>query len=254
MFEQLIASHTMEVRTGKSFTLVLSAGIHAIFILMLLVVPMFFPETAAGLQNVLAPLAPPLTAPPGTTVKLTSTSKPIGSRSILVNPRVLTAPPSIPKGIDLSQLGEPDPPSGGESFGPVLGSPSPVGSPIGIFGASPYQERAFLPRQPPPSVAQPERPLRRDVGGDVQQANLLHQVKPLYPATARTVRVQGAVVMEAVIDRAGRVENLRVLSGHPVLVPAALDAVRQWRYRPTLLNGEPVEVITLVTVNFILAH
>jgi protein TonB len=64
------------------------------------------------------------------------------------------------------------------------------------------------------------------------------------------MRVQGAVVLEAIIDREGRVDNLKVLSGNPLLVRAACDAVLQWRYRPTLLNGEPVEVLTQVTVNF----
>ena len=62
--------------------------------------------------------------------------------------------------------------------------------------------------------------------------------------------VQGSVILEAIIDREGRVENLKVLSGHPLLVPAAFEAVQQWRYRPTLLNGQPVEVLTQVTVNF----
>ena len=84
----------------------------------------------------------------------------------------------------------------------------------------------------------------------MQHANLVHQVKPTYPQLARTVRVQGTVILEAIIDREGRVENLKVLSGHPLLIPAAFEAVQQWRYRPTLLNGQPVEVLTQVTVNF----
>ena len=75
-------------------------------------------------------------------------------------------------------------------------------------------------------------------------------MNPVYPPLARQIRVQGAVVMEAVINKEGSIESLRVISGHPLLNQAALDAVKQWRYRPTMLNGEPVEVITTVTVTF----
>ncbi len=80
--------------------------------------------------------------------------------------------------------------------------------------------------------------------------DLIRKVQPEYPALARSARIQGAVVLQAVISKQGMIENLRVLTGHPMLVPAAIDAVRQWRYRPYILNGEPVEVETQVTVNF----
>ena len=86
----------------------------------------------------------------------------------------------------------------------------------------------------------------------VQSANLIYQVKPAYPPIARQTRTQGVVVLEAVIDRDGSIQSLRVVSGHPLLTQAALDAVKQWKYRPTLLNGEPIEVITTVTVTFTL--
>jgi len=75
-------------------------------------------------------------------------------------------------------------------------------------------------------------------------------VNPIYPPLARQARIQGVVVMEAVISKEGSIESLRVVTGHPLLNQAALDAVKQWKYRPTLLNGEPVEVITTVTVTF----
>ena len=85
------------------------------------------------------------------------------------------------------------------------------------------------------------------------EGNLIFRVQPDYPSLARQVRVQGQVVLRAVISREGTIENLQVLSGHPMLVRAAVDAVRQWKYRPYLLNGEPVEVETEVKVNFILS-
>ena len=88
------------------------------------------------------------------------------------------------------------------------------------------------------------------VGGAVQSANLISQVAPIYPPLAKQARIQGEVVLEAVISREGDVTNLRVVSGHPLLVEAALTAARQWKYKPTLLNGQPVEVVSQVTVPF----
>jgi len=85
------------------------------------------------------------------------------------------------------------------------------------------------------------------------EANLVHRVQPAYPPLARAARIQGQVLLQAIISKSGTIENLQVLSGHPMLVHAALDAVRQWRYRPYFLNNEPVEVETQVTVNFILS-
>jgi protein TonB len=85
-------------------------------------------------------------------------------------------------------------------------------------------------------------------------ARIVYQPKPEYPELARMTRTEGAVEFEAVIGKDGTIEQLKVLKGHPLLVKAALEAVRQWRYQPTLLNGEPVEVITEITVNFKLAE
>jgi protein TonB len=75
-------------------------------------------------------------------------------------------------------------------------------------------------------------------------------VNPIYPPLARQARVQGVVVLEAIITREGTIHSLRVVTGHPILAQAAADAVQQWRYRPTLLNSDPVEVITTITVTF----
>jgi periplasmic protein TonB len=90
-------------------------------------------------------------------------------------------------------------------------------------------------------------------GSQAMEAFLLHRVQPEYPPLAREVGVQGTVVLSAIIGKDGTIENLHVLSGHPMLVRAALDAVEQWRYRPYLLNGEAVEVETRITVNFVLS-
>jgi protein TonB len=87
----------------------------------------------------------------------------------------------------------------------------------------------------------------------MSEGDLLRKILPTYPALARSARVQGQVVLQAVISKQGAIENLKVLTGHPLLVPAAIEAVRQWRYRPYVLNNEPVEVETQITVNFSLA-
>jgi protein TonB len=79
---------------------------------------------------------------------------------------------------------------------------------------------------------------------------LLHRVEPLYPIIAQRGHIQGTVQLKAIISRDGTIENLQLVTGHPMLVPAAIDAVKQWRYRPYILNGEPLEVETVVFVNF----
>jgi protein TonB len=104
----------------------------------------------------------------------------------------------------------------------------------------------------PMSVPKVATPQRVRVSSGVTQGNLVNKVQPAYPQIAKAARIQGAVVLQAVISKSGVVENLRAISGHPMLIPAAVEAVKQWRYKPYYLNGEPVEVETTVTVNFTL--
>ncbi len=106
--------------------------------------------------------------------------------------------------------------------------------------------RPILPVVRPPTVV---APLRISA---LSEGNLIRKVQP-YPALARSARIQGAVVLQAVISKQGSIENLKVLAGHPMLTQAAIEAVSQWRYRPYILNNEPVEVETQITVNFSLA-
>ncbi|HKW88183.1 MAG TPA: energy transducer TonB [Candidatus Acidoferrales bacterium] len=101
----------------------------------------------------------------------------------------------------------------------------------------------------PPQSKTP-RMIRRSEG--VQSGMLIHRVEPLYPAIARIARVSGTVELRAIIGRDGSVGSIEVVSGNPLLVRAAVDAVRQWRYRPTILDGEAVEVETRIAVNFVL--
>jgi protein TonB len=105
----------------------------------------------------------------------------------------------------------------------------------------------------PPVVPSRPAPTKPLLVSHLAEANLLHKVQPIYPPIARQARVQGAVELRAIISKNGTIENLLVVSGHPMLSAAAIEAVRQWRYRPYLLNGEPIEVETEITVNFLLS-
>ncbi len=107
------------------------------------------------------------------------------------------------------------------------------------------------PQPEPAAEATPKPPLRISVGGNVQQALLTSSVEPEYPQQARQVQLSGIVKFNVIIDREGNVSNLTLISGHPLLVQSAMDAVRQYKYRPTLLNGQPVEVVSTVDVGFI---
>ena len=248
MFQQLIASNPSRA-SRKSLTLVYSAIIHGFLILLLIAVPLVHRETLANLQTLMAPPAP-LSAPRRAVVQLMSS--PRQRRSLAPRPTTMFTPDFIPPRIDLSDLEPPE--VGGVSDGtPQVGLPigESRGSSTFLEGFSREAPRAIPTPEPPASMAKAEvQATRIKRAGEVQHANLLHQVKPGYPQLARTARVQGSVILEAIIDREGRVENLKVLSGRPLLVRAACEAVQQWRYRPTLLNGQPVEVLTQVTVNF----
>jgi protein TonB len=102
----------------------------------------------------------------------------------------------------------------------------------------------------PPRVPTPAHPLKLSHWAE---GNLISRVQPIYPPLARQARIQGSVELRAIISKAGTIENLTVVSGHPILIRSAVDAVRKWRYRPYLLNNEPVEVETEITVNFMLS-
>jgi protein TonB len=154
----------------------------------------------------------------------------------------LMAPKVIPKTIDRIVESAPPPDTGvvggveGGSAGGVIG---------GVIGGVP-------PPPPPPPKPKPSGPQR--IGGNVMEANLIRRVQPVYPPLAKSARVQGTVEFTATISKEGNIENLQLVRGHPLLVNAAKEAVLQWKYRPTMLNGSPVEVITDIIVNFTLSQ
>jgi protein TonB len=161
---------------------------------------------------------------------------------------IMKAPTVIPKTIQQVH-DEPEPPPQ-QAAGVVGGVPGgvPGGSAGGVIGGI---IGGVLSSAPPPK---PTTPKRIRVGGQVESAKLIFQPKPEYPPLAKMARIQGTVKLEAVISKDGTIQDLKVLSGHPLLVKSAVEAVSRWRYQPTLLNGEPVEVVTEVDVNFTLAE
>jgi protein TonB len=169
------------------------------------------------------------------------------------------APASIPASLALeSQSVRLSPPEG--IGGSDQGVPGGIGPATGLSAdflyalphppAPPPRTEQVTPRKP--ATAAPSKPIPVSTG--VQAAKLITQIKPAYPPLAVSARISGTVRLVAIIGQEGGIRNLQVISGHPLLTQAALDAVRQWRYQPTLLNGEPVEVITQIDVNFTLSR
>jgi protein TonB len=137
---------------------------------------------------------------------------------------------------------------------PVAASAGVVGGvPGGVPGGQMGGVIGGIISSTPVAVPKVATPQRIRVSAGVTEGLLIHKVQPTYPPLARSARIQGTVVLQAVIGKDGTIQNLRAVSGHPMLTPAAIDAVRQWRYKPYFLNGEPVEVDTQITVNFTLA-
>jgi periplasmic protein TonB len=157
----------------------------------------------------------------------------------------LFAPKFIPKKIAQVKEEPPAPPALGGETGGVPGG-VPGGQLGGVLGGILGGSRQFAP--PPPKSVTQVGPYR--VGGKVQAPRLLYQVQPIYPPLAKQARIQGDVVIDSVIDPQGKVTQMTVVSGSPLLVHSAVEALEQWRYQPTLLNGEPVPVDMFVTVHF----
>jgi protein TonB len=172
-----------------------------------------------------------------------------------VRPGKLFVPPRIPSRVEIIV----DPPPIVVARGPgVLGGIGLPGGPtqgvIGSLVGAVSQSRPPEPSHPETTVAavQQKNPERITLGGLVVQAKLIRRVTPVYPPLAIQTHVSGTVRLQAVIARDGHIQQLQLLSGHGLLVRAAQDAVRQWLYRPTLLNGVPVEVLTTIDVIFTL--
>ncbi|HEX3682023.1 MAG TPA: energy transducer TonB [Bryobacteraceae bacterium] len=238
MFDQTFVDTTHQ--SGKPATLALSLLMQAAVICILVSLPLVYTQTLpfAQLRNLVVAPAAPRTAVSHQAVR--TQTKP--AWRVFAAPQ-LFAPARVPTGIHPAQ----DVPAAPE-IGPVPSTAGSAGpSILGVIGS--VGEAA-----PPPAATKPEQKGPVRMGGNVAAANLIRRVQPVYPPLARTARVQGSVEFTAKISREGNIEDLTLVRGHPLLVKAAQDAVLQWKYRPTLLNGQPVEVVTEITVNFMLSQ
>jgi protein TonB len=191
-----------------------------------------------------APPPPPPPPPPATGQVI----KPKVVHHVLMNAGKLLPPTVIAKHV--AEIKEP--PLAHDSFGGVIGG-VPGGVPGGQLGGvlggviGGVLNTAARPVPPPPTV-KPNGPVR--VGGHVRQPKVIVQVLPKYPVLARETHVQGQVRIDAVLDEQGNVVEMKIVSGHPLLYQAALDALKQWKYEPTYLNDRPIAVRLIVTINF----
>lgn len=255
MFEQTFVEGTG--KTNKPWTVALSFGIQMLMIGLLVLVPLIWTEVLPKgtlTSFLVAPPPPPPPPPPPAAAAPVKIAKVIPRQ---FDAGRLMAPKSIPKEIAMIREEELPPQMSG-GVGVVGGVPGGVpggqmgGVLGGIIGSVPTA--APPPPPPPPKVEKPKEVQRIRVGGNVQSAKLVKQPKPTYPPLAKQARIQGTVRFTAIIGRDGAIQNLTLVSGHPLLVPSATEAVRQWVYQPTLLNGEPVEVVTQIDVNFTLSQ
>lgn len=236
-------------RKRKFFATSTSFLINCLAIMLMLAVPLMFTEElpkAQLLTFLVAPPPPPPPPPPAAAevhvVKQIQTD--------LLNNGALRTPTKIPQKIQMIKEEEAPPPmaSNGGVVGGVPGG-IPGGQLGGVIGSviSSTNSLAAVPRFVPAT------PTRIRISGGVTKGLLIQRTEPTYPTLARAARVQGDVILSAVIDTNGQIQNLQLVSGHPMLVPAAIAAVKQWRYKPYLLNGQPVEVETTITVIFTLS-
>ena len=234
MFDDMVVSGRMK-KTNKPWTVVLSTAVQAGLLLIMILIPLIYTEALPkGMLNtfLVAPAPPPPPPPPQPVV-----------HEVHVAPKVIpinkmTAPTVIPKRIEIIKE---DVPQFGPSAG-VAGGTGDAGGGVlgGILGAG----------SAPPPPPKPKAPVR--IGGNVEQASLLRKIDPVYPQIAKTAHVSGTVLLHAIIATDGTVEKLEYVSGPTLLMQSAMQAVKQWRYKPLMLNGDPTEVDTEISVIFTL--
>jgi len=237
MFENTLSS-SWDERSRRGLTTFTSFGVQVLIVAALLAMPLLRPQGLPLFRKLTVPVSlgpigdrvAPLPTRHGGATPAPHTDHTI----ILQQPSHI--PINVTPGDDVSA-----PPLGGSglSGGEVVGVP---GGPGGVINSVGTGVQPVMPAAP--AVEHPV------YVSHMSEGDLVHKVLPTYPPLARSARIQGTVVLQAIISKQGTIENLRLLSGHPMLAPAAIEAVRQWRYRPYILNGDPVEVDTQVTVNF----
>ncbi len=233
MFNELIESSSQRKKTNTGWSVILSAIIQISALSVLIVIPLIYTQALPKAMLATLLIAPP-PPPPPPPPPVKEVIKPVAR---LIQSGKLMQPRAIPKDVAVFKEAELPP--------DVINNTNQSG----VFGGIPGQGlmAGDGPVVPPPKAP---APVRIKQGGAVTAASIVAQTHPAYPSLARQARIQGTVVLHAIIDKEGRVAQLEVISGHPLLVQSALEAVKQWRYKPTQLNGDPVEVDTTIQVTF----
>src|SRR5271166_3612436 len=241
MFEDSLIESGNKLKTKRLSTTILSFFGQFALVGILVLIPLIFTDAlpkGMTMTFLVAPPPPPPPPPPAA-----APVKVVKIQSEVINGQLRT-PTKIPSKVQMIKEDEapPDLGAGGVPGGVPGGIPG--GSTGGVIGGILAGQMAV------PKVATPQR-VRVSQG--VSTGLLIKKVTPNYPQLAKQARIQGTVVLQAEISKEGTIQNLQLISGHPMLAPAAIEAVKQWRYKPYLLNGEPVAVETQVVVNFSLS-
>ncbi len=244
MFEDSLLESGGRLRTKRGRTTTIAFMLEIGLVIVLVLVPLIFTEALPKQQLMTFLVAPPPPPPPpppaAAPVKVVKQIQ-----TDIVNGQLRT-PTKIPEKVQM--IKEEDAPPPVMATGGVVG-----GVPGGVPGGQMGGVIGGIISSTPVAVPKVATPQRVRVSQGVSQGLLVKKVQPNYPPLARQARIQGTVVLRAVISKDGAIEGLTLVSGHPMLAPAAIEAVKQWKYRPYLLNGEPVEVDTEVLVNFTLS-
>jgi protein TonB len=242
MFEDSLIESGGKLKTKRGLTSFIAFLLEAMLIVVLVLIPLLFTDALPKAQLmtfiVAPPPPPPPPPPPAAVVHVVKQVQ-----TDIVNGQLRT-PTKIPKKVEIIKEDAAPPPVMAGIVGGVPGG-VPGGQMGGVIGG--------IISSAPVAVPKVATPQRVRVSQGVTQGLLVRRVQPNYPALAKQARIQGTVLLQAEISKTGDIQNLRVISGHPMLAPAALDAVKQWKYKPYILNGEPVEVETQITVNFTLS-
>ncbi len=244
MFEDSLIESGGRLKTKRGLTTFLSFGLQIALVGVLVLIPLLFTEALPKTQLMTFLVAPPPPPPPPPPPAATPIKVVKIIQTDIVNGQLRT-PTKIPEKVQMIKEEEAPPPVS-TMAGVVGGVPGAAGGQMGgVIGG--------IINSTPIAVPKVATPQRVRVSQGVTQGLLIRKIQPTYPPLARQARIQGSVLLQAEISKDGSIQNLRLISGHPMLAPAAIEAVKQWRYKPYILNGEPVEVETQITVNFTLA-
>jgi len=244
MFEDSLIESGGRLTTKRGMTTTLSFVFQIVLVGILVLIPLLFTEALPKTQLmtflVAPPPPPPPPPPPAAAIKIVKQVQ-----TDIINGQLRT-PTKIPEKVQMIKEDEAPPPVMSAS-GVVGGVPGgvPGGQMGGVIGG--------IISSTPVNVPKAVNPQRIRVSQGVTQGMIIRKIQPAYPPLARQARIQGPVVLQAEIGKDGSIQNLRLISGHPMLAPAAIEAIKQWKYKPYILNGEPVEVETTITYNFTLS-